>query len=107
MSIENDFEQDILTKTKKEFEANIKIVKKEIMTGITVEIPEIRGVSDLHFKAIAVELGNLDRFTNDKQVVAFSGLDPSIRESGSSVRSKSKLSKRGSKTMRYFLFQSA
>jgi transposase len=107
LSIENDFEQDILTKTKQEFEANIKTVKKEIMTGITVEIPEIRGVSDLHFKAIVAELGNIDRFKNHKQVVAFAGLDPSIRESGSSILGRSKLSKRGSKTMRYFLFQSA
>lgn len=107
LSIENDFEQDILIKTKREFEASIKSVKKEIMVGISVDIPEIRGVSDLHFKAIAAELGNVARFQNHKQVIAFAGLDPSIRESGSSVLGKGRLSKRGSKTMRYFLFQSA
>ena len=106
-SLENDFEQEILKETKKDFENKIKKVKQVIIKGITIESPQIRGVSELHLKAIITELGNVKRFKNHKQVVAFAGLDPSIRESGSSVRGKSKLSKRGSKTMRYFLFQSA
>jgi len=107
LSIENDFEQEMLLETKKNFETQLKKVKQVIIKGITVEIPRIKGLSELHLKAITAELGNISRFKNHKQIVAYAGLDPSIRESGSSVRGKGKLSKRGSKTMRYFLFQSA
>ena len=107
LNIENDFEQEMLKETKKNFDIQLKKVKQVIIIGITVEITPIKGLSELHLKAIISELGNINRFKNHKQIVAYAGLDPSIRESGSSVRGKSKLSKRGSKTMRYFLFQSA
>jgi len=107
LSIENSFEQEMLLETKNNFEAQLKRVKQEILKGITIEISRIKGLTELHLKAITAELGNINRFKNHKQIVAYAGLDPSIRESGSSVRGKSKLSKRGSKTMRYFLFQSA
>ena len=107
LSIENDFEQEMLLETKKNFDTQLKKVAQVIIKGITIEMPQIKGLSELHLKAITAELGNIKRFKNHKQIVAFAGLDPSIRESGSSVRGKSKLSKRGSKTMRYFLFQSA
>lgn len=107
MNIKNDFEQEMLLETKKNFIIQLKKVKQVIIKGITIEISPIKGLSELHLKAIISELGNINRFKNHKQIVAFTGLDPSIRESGSSVRGKSKLSKRGSKTMRYFLFQSA
>ena len=107
LSIENDFEQEMLLKTKKNFDTQLKKIKQVILIGITVKIPQIKGLSELHLKAIISELGNISRFKNHKQIIAYAGLDLSIRESGSSVRGKSKLSKRGSKTMRYFLFQSA
>jgi len=107
LNIENDFEQEMLLETKKKFEIQLKKIKQKILKSVKVEAPMIRGLSELHLKAITVELGNINRFKNHKQIVAYAGLDPSIRESGSSVRGKSKLSKRGSKTMRYFLFQSA
>jgi len=107
LDIENGFEQETLKETKKNFEVQLKKIKQVIIKGITVEIPPIKGLSELHLKAIAAELGNINRFQNHKQIVAYAGLDPSVRESGSSILGKSKLSKRGSKTMRYFLFQSA
>lgn len=104
---DNDFEKDVLEQTVHDLEARLKEVKKEILKSITVDCPKITGVSELHFKAIAAELGNVKRFANHKSVVAFAGLDPTIKESGSSVRGRSRLSKRGSKTIRYFLYQSA
>jgi len=103
----NDFEKDILEQTKNDLEMNIEKVKKEILKSMTVNFSKIVGVSEFNLKAIAAELGNVKRFNNHKQVIAFAGLDPSVKESGSSVRGKSQLSKRGSKTIRYFLYQSA
>ena len=107
LALENDFEQAILEETKVALELKLEKVKKEIIKGATVNMAKIKGVSELHLKAILAELGNLERFSNHKQIVAFAGLDPSIKESGTSVRGRSRLSKRGSKTLRYFLFQSA
>lgn len=107
LNLENNFEQEMLQETKKDFELKLEKIKLEIIKNVTIENVKIKGVSELHLKAILIELGNIQRFKNHKQVVAFAGLDPSIKESGISVRGKSHLSKRGSKTLRYFLFQSA
>lgn len=48
----------------------------------------------------AVDLGGISRFDNEKRLVAWCGLDPSIRQSGSSVSAKGGISKRGSRTVR-------
>ena len=79
LSIENDFEQTMLKETKKNFDTQLKKIKQVILTGITVEIPQIKGLSELHLKAIISELGNISRFKNHKQIVAYAGLEPSIR----------------------------
>ena len=44
---------------------------------------------------------------NQRQIVSLSGLDPIIRESGSSVRGKSRISKAGSRLYRGTLFMAA
>jgi transposase len=48
----------------------------------------------------AADLGDISRFDNEKQLVAWRGLGPSIRQSGSSVNAKGGISKRGSRTVR-------
>lgn len=103
----NDFETDILKESKHDLEMKLEKVKKEILKSIDIDFAKIRGVSEFNLKAIAMELGNIRKFKNHKQLVAFAGMDPTIRESGTSIRGKSRLSKRGSKTIRYFLYQSA
>lgn len=103
----NDFEKDILEQTRHDLEMKIEKVKKEILKSVTVNFSKITGMSELNLKAVIAELGDIERFKNHKQVVAFAGIDPSVKESGTSVRGRSRLSKRGSKTLRYFLYQSA
>lgn len=78
------------------------MTKKE--TGVIASIP---GVGALTASCIAAELGDLSRFQDRDQVVAFAGLDPSRHESGSSVRGRSRITKRGSSTLRGFLGQAA
>lgn len=106
LELKDEFELSILEETKNDLKLKLEKIKNEIIKNVTFDV-KIKGVSELHLKAILAELGNIERFKNQKQIIAFAGLDPSIRESGSSVRGRSKLSKRGSKTLRYFLFQSA
>lgn len=107
LSLEDEFEQEILMQIKTDLEMKFEKVKKEVVKGVEIDCEKIRGVSDFNFKAMLAELGNVQRFQNHKQVIAFAGMDPSVKESGSSVKGRSCLSKRGSKTLRFFLYQSA
>ena len=52
------------------------------------------------------EVGEIDRFDRDKEVVSFAGLNPVIRESGDS-RFEGGISKKGSGRLRWLLVQSA
>ena len=53
---------------------------------------------------LLAELGDLTQFSSARQVAAFAGLVPRIRESGSSVRGRSRLSKVGSSRLRKSLY---
>lgn len=53
------------------------------------------------------ELGDIARFENPKSLVAFAGLDPRIKQSGSSLNTTGKLTKRGSPHLRAALFMAA
>jgi transposase len=107
LNLDDDFEINILEENKKDLELKLEKVRKELLKGIKLKFPKIQGVSEFSLKAMAAELGNVARFENHKQVIAFAGLDPAVKESGTSVKGRSALSKRGSKTLRYYLYQSA
>lgn len=53
------------------------------------------------------EIGSIERFSGAKQVVAYAGLDPSIRRSGTSIHSTGPITKRGSPHLRQALFIAA
>jgi len=60
----------------------------------------IRGVGEASAAKIFAETMNLDRFKNSKAFAAFVGLDPTLKQSGTSVHGKSRLSKAGSPHLR-------
>ena len=107
LGLKDDFEASVLEQSRTALKNTMEEVKKEILKSLTLNFAKIPGVSEFSLKAIAAELGNIQRFKNHKQVVAFAGIDPSIKESGTSVRGRSHLSKRGSGTLRCLLYQSA
>ncbi len=51
---------------------------------------------------ITAELGEINRFDEDKQVVSYAGLDPTVRESADS-RTEVSISKRGNSRLRWIL----
>lgn len=53
------------------------------------------------------EIGDIRRFMNARQVTAFIGLNPRLKESGESVRGQAKLSKMGSASLRKALYMPA
>ena len=70
-------------------------------------LTSIPGIGDLTAARLLAELPNLNTFTSPKQLAAFAGLSPQHRQSGSSVRGRSHLSKRGSSRLRAALYMPA
>ncbi len=67
----------------------------------------IPGISGILGPIILGEIGNIDRFPSAKKLVAFSGLDPVISQSGRIQNSTGPISKRGSPLLRQALFLGA
>jgi len=63
------------------------------------------GVGEITGAQLMAELGDVRRFHNRGAIVAFSGVDPEVNESGSYQRESNPASKRGSPHLRKTLFQ--
>jgi transposase len=64
----------------------------------------IPGIGEDTALGILSELVDVNQFANAKQLAAYAGLNPAIRESGSSVRGKGRISKVGSQQLRKLLY---
>lgn len=71
---------------------------------LLMSIPGIGRLTAVRFLA---ELGDLREFADARQLAAFLGLTPESKTSGTSVRSKPRLSKRGNATVRKMLYMPA
>ncbi|MCG6537701.1 MAG: transposase, partial [Syntrophales bacterium LBB04] len=67
----------------------------------------IPGIGKVTTAAILAELYNLDRFAHVRELVAFIGLAPKERISGSSIKGKPRLSKIGNGRLRKTLYMPA
>lgn len=67
-------------------------------------LASIPGIGYLTAALMLAELADLNRFDHAGQVVAFAGLNPRQRRSGSSVRGQSRLSKTGNALLRRILY---
>jgi len=67
-------------------------------------LESIPGIGSLTASLLLAEIPDMKRFERAEQVVAFAGLNPRQRRSGSSVRGRSSLSKTGSAILRRILF---
>ena len=62
------------------------------------------GIGEVLAAELLGELGDITRFDNHKQLIAFCGLDPTIIQSGKSINVHGAISKRGDKYARWILF---
>ena len=67
-------------------------------------INPIYGIGEFTTSIIIAELGDINRFNNIKELTAYCGLDPSIKQSGKSVNIHGPISKSGNKYMRKILY---
>ncbi len=67
----------------------------------------VPGIGPFVAASLIAEIQDMRRFRNAKTLIAFAGLDPKIRQSGHSLNSTGRLTKRGSTHLRRSLFIAA
>src|SRR3989344_496843 len=84
-----------------------EIVKKWSKGNDVKYLDSIPGIMPFLAAVILAELLPLERFERIEQIVAFAGLDPSVKQTGGRKGSHGPISKRGSPTLRNALFLAA
>ena len=82
----------------------IKLIEYGKQSKYFNKINSIFGLGEFTTSLIIAELGEINRFNNIKELTAYCGLDPSIKQSGKSINIKGPISKSGNKYMRKLLF---
>jgi len=70
-------------------------------------LKSIPGIGDITSKNFMVEVSSVDKFKSVKQLCAYIGIDPSIKQSGTSINYRGKISKRGNSNLRRTIWQMA
>lgn len=73
------------------------------MLGLDSVIMTIPCVGYINGGMILGETGDIHRFATPNQLLAFAGLDPSVYQSGDFNASHTRMSKRGSRALKYAL----
>ena len=77
------------------------------MQNTSSPITTIPGIGDWLGAIIISEIGDISRFDSPIKLLAFAGLDPAIKQSGNSSSTSLRISKRGSKPLRYAILRAA
>jgi len=85
----------------------IEDVINAIMDTLGSPITTIPGIKNRMGAMILAELGDVSRFDNPDQILAYAGLSPSTYQSGQLTSSYAHMEKRGSRYLRYALFNAA
>ncbi len=93
------------------YQKEIETIKYKIIflgkkTKYFESINSIFGIGEFTASLIIAEIGDINRFKNIKELTAYCGLDPSIKQSGKSINIKGPISKSGNKYLRKILFVS-
>ena len=67
-------------------------------------LTSIPGIGPVVSDIMISEIGDIGRFSSGKSLVAFAGIDPKVKQSGSSLKRNTKITKRGSPHLRYAIY---
>ena len=90
-----------------ELDTEIKEIEtaiKEIMNNLNSPILSIPGINYRMGAMIIAEIGDFDNFSSPDKLLAYAGLSPSTYQSGQLTNCYSHMEKRGSRYLRYALF---
>jgi transposase len=93
--------------TEKQIAALDKEISKLLSATDCAVITTITGISSVLGAAIVGEIGDIARFESAPKLVAYAGLDASVKQSGDFTGTKNKISKRGSPYLRRALWLAA
>ena len=79
----------------------------DIVKSLDSVIMTIPGIGYVNGGMILGEIGDIHRFNSPSQLLAFAGLDPTVYQSGNFEAKNTRMSKRGSRTLRYALVNAA
>jgi transposase len=94
---------ELLDEQIKQVEAEIT----DIMRFTDTVIMSIPGIGYINGGMILGEIGDIHRFSHPRKLLAFAGLDPSVYQSGNFNAKRTRMSKRGSRVLRYALVNAA
>lgn len=80
---------------------------EQYLIQLDTPITSCPGVGSILGAVILSEIGDISRFTEPKKLVAFVGVDPSVKQSGEFVGTHNKISKRGSPNLRRAIWMAA
>lgn len=63
-------------------------------------LTSVKGISEITASHFIAETGDISRFDTREKLIAFAGTDPAVRESGTSIHARGRISKKGSKSLR-------
>lgn len=97
-----DKQMDVVVKSLKSLVSKNEELKEKLR-----KVETIIGVGFITAITVIAELNEFKLFTNRSQVVSYCGYDVVVRESGTSVRGKNKISKKGNSYVRGILYLAA
>lgn len=74
---------------------------------INSPLHQIKGINSIEIGYIMSAIISIDRFSSPRKLVAYAGLDPKVRQSGTWSAAKTRMSKRGNALFRYALIWTA
>lgn len=97
---------EILESYKKQIdEINSSITNHHLV--IDSPLHQIKGINSIEIGYIMSAIISINRFDSPEKLVAYAGLDPKVRQSGTWQASKTRMSKRGNVLLRYALIWTA
>ena len=83
------------------------VLEDEVFKNDFDLLTSIDGVGPITAMTVLAEVGDLRRFERARQLTAYAGVSPRVVQSGTSVRGKTRMCKRGNKRIRQALYLSA
>ena len=90
-----------------DLELKLEAVIKEYNSDLLTRLCSIPGIGKRTAIYLIVLTHGFEKFETSRQLISYFGLNPIIRESGSSIRGKSRISKTGNNHIRNLLFMCA
>lgn len=86
---------------------DLEHIIEKAMDELDSVIMSVPGIGKINGAMILGEIGDIKRFSHPSKLLAYAGLDPVVNQSGKFTAKHTRMSKRGSKMLRYALINAA